>query len=68
MEGEEEIKSEGKESVVDSIQLPSRVQELEDKLKKCELTMEELIHDNTALQLKLKASQMEEGRACQEMV
>ena len=67
VEGEEETKSEGKESVADGIQLLSRVQELEDKLKKYEQTREELIHDNTALELKLKASQMEEGRVRQEM-
>ena len=67
MKGEEETKSEGIESVADDIELRSRVQELEDKLKKYEQTREELIYNNTALELKLKASQMEEGRVRQEM-
>ena len=47
-------------------ELLSCVQELEDELKDSEQKRIELIHGNTALQNKLKATQEEEGRICQE--
>ena len=56
-----------KENVGVGNELLSRVQELEDELKKSEQKRMELIHGNIALQNKLKASQEKEGRIHQEM-
>ena len=67
VEEEKETKYEGKETVAGSIELLSRVQELEDELKVSERKRFDLIHGNTALQIKLKASHEEEGRLLQEI-
>lgn len=60
VEEEEETMYEGKEKVA--------VQDLGDELKKSEQNRMDLIYVNTALQLKLKASQEEEGRVRQQLV
>ena len=64
---EEEATYEGKKTVAGSSEPLSRIQELEDELELSEQKRRELIHGNTALQIKLKASQEEEGRIRQEM-
>ena len=69
MEEVEESKDEGKQKEASgNVELLVHVQELEDKLKNSEQKMSELIHNNTALEIKLKATQQENDDIRQEMV
>ena len=65
VEKTEDLRKDNK--AVGSGELLSRVQKLEDELKDSEQKRMDLIHDNTALQIKLKATQEEEGRTHLEM-
>ena len=67
VEGTKEVmeKNEAVKNVHDK--LLSRVQDLEEELKDSERKRWELIHGNTALQNKLKATREEEGRIHQKM-
>ena len=68
MKEEEEGKDKGKDIATGGVELLSRVQELEDELKVSENNRWDLIHGNTALQIKLKASREEVDHVRQEMI
>ena len=67
MKGEEETNYKSEDIATGGIELPPYVQKLEDELKVSEEKRWELIHGNTALQNKLKASQEEADCVHQEM-
>ena len=67
MKEEEETNYKSEDIVTGGIELPSYVQKLEDELNVSEDKRWELVHGNTALQNKLKASQKEVDRVHQEM-
>ena len=67
MKEEEEAKHKGKDIATGSIELLSHVQKLEDELQVSENKRWDLIDGNTALQIKLKASQEEVDHVRQEM-
>ena len=68
MKEEEEAEDKGKDIATGGIELLSRVQKLEDDLKVSEKKRLELIHGNTALQKKLKASREEVEHVHQDLI